>query len=170
KAAWASAYRGGEAGLKYLARMTTDVRSTVAARQYLEELGRLELVPNAANEPDFQAMAQMCNWLAHPQEAGRPPDAIDLYDTRELHWPPTDDTRQVWLFRYRYQNAKEDGSDDAGIAMVGSVTFALFSEATADLSPEDVYGLHCCWELECNQDPRAPARRTAAAGRRLLGI
>ena len=54
--------------------------------------------------------------------------------------------------------------------MVGSVTFALFGETNADLSPEDVYGLHCCWELECNGDDRAPRKRSAAAGRKLLGI
>jgi len=29
--------------------------------------------------------------------------------------------------------------------MVGSVTFALFGETTADLKPEEVYALHCCW-------------------------
>jgi hypothetical protein len=51
---------------------------------------------------------------------------------------------------------------------VGSVTFALFGEATADLSPEDVYGLHCAWELECNGDGRAPKKRTAKAGRKIL--
>jgi hypothetical protein len=54
--------------------------------------------------------------------------------------------------------------------MVGSVTFALFGEATAELCPEDVYGLHCCWELARNEDPRAPEKRTARAGRELLGI
>jgi hypothetical protein len=170
EAAWASAYRGNEAGLKFLARMSTDVRMSVTARHYLEELDRLDVMPDEANDPNFQAMARMCDWLAHPNECGRPPDEIDVYDTREMYWPPTDDTRQVWLFRYRYKNANRDGTDDVGISMVGSVTFALFGEATADLCPEDVYGLHCCWELECNQDPRAPDKRTAKAGRELLGI
>jgi hypothetical protein len=36
--------------------------------------------------------------------------------------------------------------------MVGAATFALFGEATADLPPEDIYGLHCCWELGSAQD------------------
>ena len=52
--------------------------------------------------------------------------------------------------------------------MVGSDTFALFGEDTAGLSPEDIYGLHCCWELEMNEDPRAPEERTPEAGRRIL--
>ena len=170
EAAWASAYRGGEAGLKFLARQAADPRFAKTAQQYLEELGRTDVIPEAASEPDFQAMAEMSNWLAHPNECGSPPSDIELYDTRKLFWPPTEDTRQLWLFRYRYAARNEDGSDDTGIGMVGSVTFALFGEATADLCPEDVYGLHCCWELERNEDPRAPKKRTAKAGRKLLRI
>jgi hypothetical protein len=52
--------------------------------------------------------------------------------------------------------------------MVGSVTFALFGESTADLSVEDVYGLHCAWELKMKEDAHAPVERRAAAGRAIL--
>ncbi len=170
EAAWASAYRGGEAGLKILARLCAEPRTSLAAQHYLEELGRPDVVPEAAREPDFRAMAEMCSWLAYPNEFGRPPDDIQLYDTRELAWPPTEDTRRLWLFRYHY--AKRDGEEEdrVGVGMVGSITFALFGEATAEMCPEDLYGLHCCWELEMTGDPRAPKKRTAKAGRRLLGI
>jgi hypothetical protein len=168
EAAWASAYRGGKAGLKFLARMCLDPRTSRAAQHYLEELGRSEVIPEQARAPDFRALAEMCSWLAHPNEFGRPPDDIELYDTRELYWPPTDDNRRLWLFRYRY--AKEGEEDDIGFGMVGSITFALFGEATGELCAEDVYGLHCCWELEMNDDPRAPKKRTARVGRQLLGI
>jgi hypothetical protein len=53
-------------------------------------------------------------------------------------------------------------------AAVTRVTFALFGESTEDRSPEEGYGLHCAWELEMNQDPRAPEERSAAAGMRIL--
>ena len=53
-------------------------------------------------------------------------------------------------------------------AMFGWATFALFGETTADLPPEDIYALHCCWELEVENDSRAPQERSAAAGRELL--
>lgn len=169
EAAWASAYRGGKVGLKFLARLCADPRTSLAAQQYLEELGRTEAIPERVHDEDFRAMAEMCSWLAHPNECGRPPDDIELYDARELFWPPTGDTRQLWLFRYRY--AGRDGEEErSGVGMVGSITFALFGEATAEMPPEDVYGLHCCWELEMNEDPRAPKKRTARAGRKLLGI
>jgi hypothetical protein len=170
EAAWASAYRGSEAGLKFLARLCADPRSSQTAQQYLEELGRSDAIPRTAKDPDFRAMAEMCNWLSHPNEFGRSPDEIALYDTRELFWPPTDDSRRLWLFRYRYAKRDDAEEDQAGVGMVGSITFALFGEATAQLCPEDVYGLHCCWELEMNEDPRAPKKRTARAGRKLLGI
>ena len=170
EAAWASAYRGGTAGLTFLARMCEDPRHSLNARRYLEELGKADRVPATAREPNFEAMAQMCNWLAHPQEFGEPPTDIELYDTRELNWPPTNDHRRVWLFKYTYAGRNEDGTDEVGLGMFGSITFALFGETTADMSAEDVYGVHCCWELEVNDDPRAPKKRTAKAGRKLLGI
>ena len=170
EAAWASAHRGGTAGLTFLARMCEDPRHSAAARGYLEELGKTDRVPAVAQEPDFQAAAEFCQWLAHPQEFGVPPTEIALVDTRELDWPPTNDRRQVWLFRFTFSGLKEDGTDESGIGMVGSVTFSLFGETTPEMSPEDVYGLHCCWELEMNRDPRAPEERSAQAGRKLLGI
>ena len=170
EAAWASAYRGGTAGLTFLARMCEDPRHSTAAQRYLNELGQGARVPPKALEPDFQAMAQMCNWLEHPNEFGEPPTDITLYDTRELNWLPTNDRRRVWLFRYSFAGRNHDGSDEVGLGMVGSITFALFGETTADMSPEDAYGVHCCWELEVNDDPRAPAQRTAKAGRKLLKI
>jgi hypothetical protein len=54
--------------------------------------------------------------------------------------------------------------------MVGSTTFALAGDPTADLSAEDAYALYCCWELQANGDARAPAERSVAAGRKLLGF
>lgn len=170
EAAWASAYRGSTAGVTFLARLCEDANYSLMARQYLEELGHSDRVPAKALEPDFEAMAQMSRWLAHPQEFGEPPTHIEVYDTRELDWIPTNDRRRVWLLKYTYAGRNDDGTDEVGLGMFGSITFALFGEATADMSPEDAYGLHCCWELEMNDDPRAPKKRTAKAGRKLLGI
>src|SRR5687768_9536109 len=36
--------------------------------------------PSAAQDEDFRAMAEFCDWLAHPMEVGRPPDEIELKD------------------------------------------------------------------------------------------
>ena len=168
EAAWAAVKLGNEGGVKLLGRWCLDPRYSTTASQYLSELDREDAIPDEAQEPDFVAKAEMCQWLAHPQEFGRPPSEIELYDTRTLHWPPTDDRRQVWLFKYHYAPTEDDEEEDVGIAMVGSVTFALFGEATADLSPVDVYAIHCCWELEMNSDQQAPQKRSVEAGRRIL--
>jgi hypothetical protein len=164
-ALWAGALRGQSADVDALVNRCGDPRVSAKATEYLEELGMANRVPPEVRTPDFRALAEMSRWLAHPMEFGAPPDAIDLYDTRTLYWPPTRDRRQLWLVRYAYH---QDEGDDVGIGMVGSVTFALFGEVTAESPVEDVYALHCCWELETNEDPLAPAQRTITAGREIL--
>jgi len=167
EAAWASAHTGREQGFAELQQACADPRYAAVAMHYLEELDASHRIPLVSRTEDFRAMAEMCQWLAHPSEFGRVPDRIEQVDSRELHWPPTNDVRRVWLFRYRYPG-DEGAEPDEGLGMVGSVTFALFGETTADKTPEDAYALHCAWELEMNQDPRAPEKRTVAAGRRIL--
>ncbi len=132
---------------------------------YLTELGQGGRIPAEALAPNHRAAAEMANWLAHPSEFGRPPDAVEVVDSRELLWPPTNDRRRLWVVKYRF-NATAEAPADEGFGLVGSVTFALIGEATADLSPEDIYGLHCCWELEVNNDPRAPRRAAPRRGER----
>lgn len=168
EAAWASAKIGSRAGIDFLARACLDVKISGVATAYLEELGELNAIPARAKNPDFVAVAEMCRWLAHPMEYGRAPDDAELIDARTLAWPPANEPRRLWLVKYRYDGGLPDGSDDVGVGLVGSITFALFGETTADLPPEDVYALHCCWELEVENDPRAPRQRSIAAGRELL--
>jgi hypothetical protein len=169
EAGWACGKVGSERGIRRLADYATRVNTAKTALRYLEELGREDAIPPAARVPDFQATAEMAEWLAHPNEFGEPPESLELYDTRELFWPPTNDRRLVWLFKYRYPETADRVEEDVGLGMVGSVTFALFGEVTAELSPLDAYALHCCWELETNQDERAPGERSVSAGREILG-
>jgi hypothetical protein len=171
EAAWAAAKCGLERGLDTLRAACADPRSATIALHYLHELqaeaGDRDLSIPELSE-DFLAMAEMCQWLAHPQEFGRPPRSIVQADARELFWPPTNDRRKLWLFRYEYATDEEETEPDTGYGMVGSVTFALFGETTADRKPEEVYALHCAWELEMNQDPRAPAARSVDTGLEIL--
>jgi hypothetical protein len=168
EAAWASAKLGSEGGVKLLTRFCLDPAHSSQARAYLEELDREEVIPEEALDPDFQALSELCAWLAHPQEYGEIPDTLELYDSRRIYWPPTDDERQVWLFKYTYEPDEEGDDPETGVGMVGSIPFALFGETTPEMPPEDIYALHCCWELEMNEDPRAPESRSVAAGRKLL--
>lgn len=167
EAAWAQVKSGDSVGLRTLIESAGDPRYSEAAQAYLKELGQADLIPAQAGAPDFKALTEMASWLAHPQEYGRPPLAIEVFDSRVLFWPPTNDTRKLWLIKYTYKGDDAE-APDIGLGLVGSVTFALFGEATATLTPAEVYGLHCCWELEMNEDSRAPKKRSAAAGMKIL--
>lgn len=166
--AWAREKLGDRLGRATLAGFCSDPRFGMRAMRYMEELGLSGEIPPAARAPEFVAQAEMCDWLAHPNEFGSPPDRVATFDTRILLWPPTNDRRQIWLIKYEYDPSNERQEAESGVGLVGSQTFALFGETTTDLSPEDVYGLHCCFELELNSDRRAPKTRSAAIGRMLL--
>ncbi|WP_109489230.1 hypothetical protein [Occallatibacter savannae] len=168
EAAWAAAACGDERGFQKLEAASAVPQDAAAAMHYLTELGAENRIPPQSRTDDFKAISEMCQWLGHPNEFGAPPEEIQQVDARELFWPPKDDRRKLWVFRYRYPPDEGKTEPKMGYGMVGSVTFALFGEATADLSPEQVFGLHCAWELECNGDPRAPKKRTPEAGVEIL--
>ncbi len=195
ESARAAAHWGSRAGLQVLIRYAEDPRTSYAACEYLEDLDHSESIPEPARDPDFQAMAVICRWLANPDEFGRPPDRVELVDTRELDWPPTRDRRPLWIVRFEFDSeshpVRDDheaiGQDDderteptpheeqptspqGGIGLVGSIPFALFGETDPSMSPEDIYAIHCCWEMQVRDLPDAPARRTIEDGRRLLGF
>lgn len=171
EAAWASTRLGSKSGVKMLKRACLDPRQAGVARAYLEELGKGEEIPAEAFEPDLLAQAEMCSWLSHPHEFGDSPEEIEIVDTRRMTWAPTGDERQVWLLRFKFsEEYAEDGRPTEGLGMVGSITYALHGEAALDRRPEDVYALHCCWELQINKDPRAPAERSVEAGLEILGL
>lgn len=166
EAAWAQTKSGDERGLDTLAELAKDPGISQMAVNYLRELKSEDRIPDESKDPNFLALAAMADWLAHPNEFGRPPDEISIADSRELYWPPTGDRRRLWVIRYGYQG---DGKWDRGFGLTGSTTWAMLGdEADAAMPPLDVYAIHCCWELEANEDSRAPAERSVAAGRRLL--
>lgn len=168
EAAWAAAACGDARGYQELEAACARPQDASAAMHYLTELGTEDRIPSHAKSDDFKAISEMCHWLAHPMEFGTPPEEIHKVDSRELFWPPTNDRRKLWVFQYAYAPGNGRTEPKIGHGMVGSVTFALFGEATLDLTAEQVYGLHCAWELQNNRDARAPQKRTAEAGIEIL--
>jgi hypothetical protein len=167
EAAWAQARTGDENGVQRLAEMCLQPAFSRTAQTYLNELGRGDVIPAKCDEPEFQALAEMAGWLAHPLEFNRPPDKVAVYDARMLFWPPVQSRLSVCLVRYEYLAA--DGQDAAsGVGMVGSTTFALFSCDTADLPPEDIYALHCCFEQKMFGDANVPTQHYVETGRKML--
>ncbi|MEO0474837.1 MAG: hypothetical protein AAF085_02540 [Planctomycetota bacterium] len=164
EASWAAAKIGEVSGIERLVDMSKNPHLSSKAVNYLTELGFEEAVPGEVREAGFMAMAEMSQWLQHPMELGRVPDTLELYDHRTLFWPPENRELPLWLFKYSYKDDDPNEPDDVGIGMVGSITFALFGEATAALSPEEVYGLHCCWELQNQNHADAPEERDGKVG------
>ena len=68
--AFVSATLGSEGGVKLLSRFCLDLQHSAQATGYLLELDREDAIPEKAQDPDFQAKAEICAWLSHPQEYG----------------------------------------------------------------------------------------------------
>jgi len=148
EAAWAGAKVGRQDGWDQLVQHCLDRTTSRNARVYLEELGRSDLIPVAARDPGFQALAELSSWLAHPNELGRHPDEISLVDHRLLAWPPEKTPKPFWLIRYRTKPVGDEEEESVGCGLVGSVTFCLFSYELQNRPPEDAYAIHCYWEME----------------------
>lgn len=156
--AWAMGKLKDKQSIQYLIRQCLDRNMSQQAQHYLNELKLKRLIPKAAQEPDFAALAEMCNWLRHPNEYGEPPDTIELMDKRTIFWPPLNKKREMRLFSFVYNRRKHRPTRDIGVGMVGSTTWSFFDATKPNMKPEDLYGIHCCWELECEKDPRTPKK------------
>jgi hypothetical protein len=62
----------------------------------------------------------------------------------------------------------EHGKYESGVGMVGSITFSLIGETHPGMTPEDIYALHCCWELEYRGETLVSPTRDIETGRKLL--
>jgi hypothetical protein len=165
---WAAATLGDERAVAALAEASRDPRQGTRALAYLEELGRLDAAPPESQTDEHLALATLADWLAYPTEYDAFPDALRVVDTREMFWPPTNDRRRLWLIEFTYEPSDERPEPEVGIGMVGSITFALAGETSPDMPVDDLYALHCVWELQANDDERAPDELSAEAGRALL--
>ncbi len=166
EAAWATAKIGRPDGLHALIAACGDAHCAIEAQDYLRELGHATAIPAAAAEPAFRAMAEFSRWLQHPNELGSVPDELAVVDRRTLLWPPTRDRRE--LFQIRFSGAHPGGSRTGGVGLVGATTFWLVGEGGPEESPDDRLARHCSWELQRQEDPRAPKDRDPRIGRQIL--
>jgi hypothetical protein len=85
-----------------------------------------------------------------------------------LFWLPRHQHVRIHAVKYEFDQPQGEFKITDGIALVGSITHSMIGETTAAMDLLDVYGLHCCWELERLHDPLAPRNRTIKTGRNLL--
>ena len=134
-----------EAGIKWLSRACLDLNMAERATQYLRDLGREDAIP--ATDDAFRVRAHFAAWLAHPFELGKAPDEVEVYDQRELAWPPDGERKRLWLLRYRINDETGLEKDDVDVGLVGSITFCLFTYKLEQRPPEDGYAIHCYCEM-----------------------
>jgi hypothetical protein len=147
--AWADAKNGGNSGLNYLKEKCKDLTHSVTAKSYLREIELGNEIPKSAEEPEFAATATMIDWLKHPNELGSPPANIEVFDNRELFWPPSEKRQPVWLFTFTYFTG-EEREETIGYGMVGGSTWSSFIEYESPPTPAELYVHHC--RLELNRD------------------
>ncbi len=113
----------------------------------MKKLNLKNKIPNEVYNDDFLALGEMCYWLSHPAEFSCYPDKAEIIDKKTLFWPPTKDTREMYIIRYTYYKFNEDNSDEIGIGVVGSKTFALFETNLLKMNSLEILATHCAWEL-----------------------
>ena len=165
--AWSDVKTGGKAGLVYLQKACEDLEWSVTAKSYLRELKREDAIPAAAKEPEFAARAKMVDWLKHPNELGEPPASLDVFDKRELYWPPGEKRIPVWLFKFTYRFDEEKPLNTA-YGMVGGTTWSSFQEFESEPGYEELYVHHCRLELERNKEESDETEVTEEEARKLL--
>lgn len=178
EAAGAAGAAGGPPWHTRLAAACRDPLTAAAATAALRALGRAELIPPAASDPEYLARSQALAWLARHRD--RPQAALTLWDRRLLFWPPTGDRRELFLYRYRCAPAAPGEPEQAGVICTGSQTWDLIDDSAQAAAhrhpyaslrssdPADAYAAHCLWELRGQGDPRG--LRDLAAMRRRLGF
>jgi hypothetical protein len=148
EAAWAGARRGDTSSVAKLVEMSRDVRFSDKAVRYLGEVGRESEIPAEVQQPDFRALAEMANWLAHPNELGRAPDKVEIVDKRKFNWPLEEEMVDVYLIRYTVKNVDPSKADEVNIGLVGPMTFCHFEMGMNKRTFDDVYGIHLFYELQ----------------------
>lgn len=149
--AWADGKSGGKAGIAFLREACINLEWSTLAINYLDELKQGAVVPAKAKEPGFAAKAKMLGWLKHPNELGEMPTSIELFDTRNLFWPPSDKSIPVWLFSFTYR-FDDDKPMMTGYGMVGGMTWSSFGEFEKPPSAEELYTHHCQLEMQTHSD------------------
>lgn len=148
ESAWVAVKMGDESGLQRLAEHCRNFKTAEAAKRYLSELGREDVIPEESKSANFAALSEFANWLAHPNELGETPDELEIIDHRELLWPPERKPKPFWFIKYTLCDKTGLDEDDVEAGLVGSMTFCLFSYKLAQRPPEDAYAVHCYWEME----------------------
>jgi len=144
EAAMALAQLGEQRGTETLIELAADPASRDRALAYLEELKRLDDVPEEFRTPTARAEARLASWLAEPRQIGLAPHRIEVVDHRRQYWPGYETPQDCFLVRYEYPFPQ---GTLIGIGLVGPVTYCLAVDLQ-DFPPSDIYAIYAGWHSE----------------------
>jgi len=145
-----------------------DITHSYGTQLKLQEIGMESLIPEETKQPEFLALAKTAHWLVADSPLHRAPDRLQLLESRDLFWLPRHKQLRLYAVKYEFDEPVGELGIKDGITIVGGLTHSLIGETNTAMDLADIYGLHCCWELEAMHDPLAPRQRTAKLGRNLL--
>ncbi len=134
-------------GLEFLQKAALKLNFSQTAKDYLIELDHKEDIPTASLEPEFAATASMIKWLNHGNELGAPPETIEVYDTREIYWPPAKKKTSLYLFKFTYRFKDTEPFSTAYGLYGGTMTWSSFVTFKTPPTAEQLYVNHCALEL-----------------------
>lgn len=91
--------RGGEVESATIARIASDHATRATLHSLLAGLGATDRIPAELRSRDAFAAADMVEWLSHPGELGRPPDALERMAVFEARRGGENVLLYVWRFR-----------------------------------------------------------------------
>jgi hypothetical protein len=134
---------GDPAGYDQLISLCKEPNLGGIAQERLTMLGAADRIPTECSAPDFQAMLAMAEWLSSPMEYGRVPSKVSVRARRTMFWPPTQDIREMFLIEYVYP----DSTPSIEVGCVGSTTFAFLTDELMNRLDDEMFALHCIFEL-----------------------
>lgn len=158
EAAWAAAKLGKQSGLDELVRRTHELPLSLAAQDYLEDLGHSELIPEDCFNEAFQAQAFCAQELAALSFQPVKIESIEILGRDNFLWPL--ERMEVLLVSYRIH--RSDGDKQRIIEDIGHVFNSRFYASSKPLSnfsdefpgdqlmgylPNDIYGFLICQRL-----------------------
>jgi hypothetical protein len=109
--------RDEEVDPEQIERVAASLEMRMTFMRRLKNPGMESLMPPEWTEPEALAASDLCNWAAHPNELGEPPEEVELMDAVPIE---SEDGEEdfVYLFRFReYPKPWEPGEGwMAGIA------------------------------------------------------
>ena len=130
EAAWAQAKHGQPAGLEELVRRAHILPFSLTAQQYLENLGRADLIPRECFHDEFQVKAFCAKELASTFFKPGKIESIEFLDRRYLSWPL--ERMEVVLIKYRIQF--QDGDHSWVVEDIGHVSNSRFHASSKAIS------------------------------------